>query len=827
MFADFLRSAMRSLVRRTQFTVINLVGLAIGLAACILIVAFVQHEFSYDTFFSDTDRLFRIEATASIPGQDPNESPNFFGAARDLLPPDFEEIEQVVRLQQREGTVITGDTSIAETFATVDPEFLTVFDFPMVEGDRATALSEPTAVVITRAMAEKHLGPAPWTGRTLRINETFERDLKVTGVIETLPGNTHFDIDFLVPVNRAVYDASGSMGTTDLERWNGLPFNVYVKLKSGRSAETFAANLPGWVDRHFPSQIRALVEIDGSELFRPRLTPVRDIHLWSPVTFDMRPHGNLTTILGYGAIALLMLVIACVNFVNLSTATSTLRAREVALRKVVGAKRRQLFLQFELESVIYALLALLLAVGIVYLVLPAFGSFTQRDIAASGLLNWTTVSVMLALTLLVGLLAGLHPALVLSGMRPSRILQGSSGQTTGGTRLRAALVLFQFAISAGLIITSLLIYLQTQHARTMDLGYDNDHVLAVRGLSPQQIGDGLSETVRDEVARIPGVSRVSLASFSPGDGLNTGLSLKVPGQSERLVIFYRGVYPPFFPQFGVTPLAGRLLDDAHPGDRTVFIDDPDSLETQQANVVVNELAAQRLGFATAEEAIGKVYYRGRENQIVSTIVGVVPNVHFGSPRSNLDAEIYMYVPAEVNTLLVSYRPGRFAEVRSAIESTLTTLLPRALTSVQHLEDNVAEQYREEAIQSTLLAQFAGLAILVACMGLFGLSSFTISRRTREIGMRKVMGATSRQIVLLLLRQFSRPVLVANVLAWPVCWYLISRWLESFNNRIELTPWFAATAAAALFATTMLAWLTVAGHAIRVARSKPVSALRYQ
>lgn len=827
MLADYLRSALRSLVRHTQFTVINLIGLAIGLAACILIVAFVQHEFSYDSFFSDTDRLFRIEATASIPGQDPNESPNFFGAARDLLPPDFEEIDQIVRLQQRDGTVITGDASVAETFDTVDPEFLTVFDFPMVEGNGVTALSEPAAIVLSREMAEKHLGPPPWTGKTLRINETFERDLKVTGVLETLPGNTHFDIDFLVPINRAVYEASGSMGSTDLERWNGLPFNVYVKLKPGRAAEPFAANLPGWVDRHFPEQIRALVEIDGSQLFRPRLMPVSDIHMRSPVTFDMRPHGNLTTILGYGAIALLMLVIACVNFVNLSTATSTLRAREVALRKVVGASRRQLFLQFELESVLYALLALALAVATVYLVLPAFSSFTQREIDPNALANWTTVAVVAALTLLVGVLAGLHPALVLSGMRPSRILQGSSGQTTGGTRLRAALVLFQFAISTGLIITSLLIYLQTQHARTVDLGYDNDQVLAVRGLAPQQIGTALTETVRDAVARIPGVARVSLASFSPGDGVNTGLSLKVPGQSERLVIFYRSVYPAFFPQFGVTPVAGRLLDDAHPGDRMVFIDDPDSLEAQQANVVVNELAARRLGFATPQDAIGGIYYRGRENQIVSTIVGVVPNVHFGSPRSNLDAEIYMYVPAQVSNLLVSFEPGRFPEVRAAIESTLTTLLPRAQTSVQHLADNIAEQYREEAIQSTLLAQFAGLAVLVACMGLFGLSSFTISRRTREIGIRKVMGATSRQIVLLLLRQFSRPVLLANVLAWPVCWYLISRWLESFNNRIELAPWFAASAAAALLATIALAWLTVAGHAIRVARSKPASALRYQ
>ncbi|MCZ6643653.1 MAG: ABC transporter permease [Gammaproteobacteria bacterium] len=827
MYANYLRSALRSLLRQKLFALINISGLGFGLAACTLIMVFVQHEFSYDNGFADIERLYRIEATANIPGQQSNAIPTFFGPSYDLLPQDFEEIELIARLQQRGGTVIQGDTSTPEAIATADPEFLAIFDFPMLEGNRTTALDEPTSIVLTREMAIKHLGDGPWLGRTMVINETIEREMKVTGVIETLPGNTHFNIDILVPIDRRIYEATASAGNTDLDRWNGLSFNVYIKLKEGRTVDGITSGINDWVDRHFPARIQALVGINGSELFTPRVMPVKDIHMFSPVQFDMQPPGSMSTIYGFGGIALLMLAIACINFVNLSTATSTLRAKEVALRKVMGASRGQLFTQFEIESVLYAFAGLLFALVIIELILPSFSNYTQRDITTDSLRDWVTLSAVMGLTLIVGLSAGIHPALVLSGLRPGRVLQASQAGASGGTRLRAILVLFQFAVSSALITTTLLIYIQTDYARSMNMGYDNENKLTVRGLFRQQIGDNNAETVRDEIARLPGVTEVSLSSFTPGDGRNTGLSLKVPGQDERVIVFYRSVYPEFFTQFEVTPRAGRLLDHSHPSDRTIFISDPNSLESQDLNVVVNEMAAKTLGFSSPEEAIGQIYYRGRENQIVNTIVGVVPNFHFGSPRSDVDGEIFMFIPAEVRNLLISYEPGRFTEVRETIEAKLATLLPRAQTTLQHLRENIARQYQEEEIQSTLLGMFSGLAVLIACMGLFGLASFTILRRTKEIGIRKVMGASSTEIVLLLLRQFSTQVFIANIIAWPFCWYVVREWLNGFNYQIQLLPWFLGVITLAVLVTVALAWSTVAYHAFKVARTNPIFALRYE
>ncbi len=826
MIYNYLISALRSLMRQKLFAVINIAGLAIGLAACTLIILFVQHEFSYDQQFSDIGRLYRIEATANIPGQQSTAMPRFFGAAYDLLPNDFDEIESITRLQMRGGTVVKADSSTAETFATVDPEFLGLFDFPMLEGRREGALDAPTSIVLTEEMAVKHLGDKPWLGRTIVINETLERDMKVTGVIETLPGNTHFDIDFLVPVNQQVYEASGSGGRTDLNRWNGLQFNVYVKLKEGRDPGNLTDGMNNWVDKYFPPEIQALVGINGSELFTPRVMPVRNIHMFSPVQFDMKAPGSLTTIYSFGGIALLMLLIACINFMNLATAASTMRAKEVALRKVMGATRQQLFVQFEIESVLSAIIGLLFALVIIELALPSFSEYTDRPLTAAMLFHPLVASTILFLTLFVGLIAGLHPALVLSGFRPARVLQSNKSGASGSAGLRAVLVLFQFTISAALIIMTLLIYVQTDYAQSMDMGYDNENVIGVRGLGTRQIGDS-AETVLNVVNEIPGVASTSLASFAPGDGRNTGLSLKVPGVDDRIIIFYRSVYPAFFKQFDVNPVAGRLLDDAHPNDRTLFIDDPDSLEEQRLNVVINEAAVKTLRFDSPDDAIGKVYYRGRENQIVNTIVGVIPNIHFGSPRMVQDGEIMMYIPAEVNTLLVSYETDQYRQVTKQIESKIQEMFPRVQTQIQHLQENIAQQYREEEIQSRLLGMFSALAVLIACMGLFGLASFTIARRTKEIGVRKVMGASSREIVLLLLGQFARPVLIANVLAWPICWYAVNEWLNGFTYRIDLLPWFIVVVGLAIMVTISLAWGTVAAHAFKVARTSPIFALRYE
>ena len=826
MFSNYLVSALRSLQRQKLFVIINIVGLAIGLASCILIILFIQHEFSYDSGYSDLDRLYRIEATASIPGQQTAATPSFFGSTYDLLPGDFEEVEAVARLQLRNGTVVKGDSSIPETFGTADPEFFNLFDFPLIEGSVENALAHPGNIVLTEEMAIKHLGEGPWVNRTIVINETFEREHKVVAVIETLPGNTHFDIDFLVPIDQRVYEANASGGSTDLNRWNGLPFNVYFKLKEGRSVESLKRGINDWVDKYFPAEIQALVGIKGSELFTPRVMSVRDVHMYSPAQFDMRTPGSLSTIYGFSGIAAMIMLIACINFMNLATAASTLRAKEVAIRKVMGASRIQLFFQFQLEALCSAFIALFFALVSIELILPLFADFTERELSSALLAEPLVILAITSLTAIVGLLAGVHPAFVLSGFRPAEVLQSNKSSVIGNPYLRSALVLVQFAISAALIITTLLIYVQTDYVRLLNMGYDNENELSVRGIGQEGMINS-AETIRNEIAELPDVTEVTLSSFAPGDGRNTGLSLQVPGISDRIIIFYRAVYPEFFTQFDVKPVAGRLLSHAFENDRTVFISDPNSLEPQTLNVVINEAAAKTLGFGSPEAAVGEIYYRGKENQIVNTIVGVIPNINFGSPRSELDSEIFMFIPSEVNNLIVSFTNGHYESVSAIIEQKMREMFPREQTQIMHLQENIAQQYREEEIQSTLLGMFSGLAILVACMGLFGLANFTISRRTKEIGVRKVMGATSREIVVLLVAQFSMPVLIANVIAWPFCWYAVNQWLSEFNHQIDLLPWFAAAVIMAFFITMTLAWGTVASHAIRVARTSPIFALRYE
>ena len=825
MLHNYVLAALRGLKRQSLFAIINISGLAIGLAACTLIVLFVKHEFSYDEQFSKLDRLYRIEATANIPGQTSNESPQFFGPSYDLLPKDYAEIKRISRLQQRGGTVVSGDSSIAETFSYVDPEFLSMFDLEVIEGSRAGALDTPSKIVLTREIAEKHLGPRPWVGKTVAINQGYERELSVSAVLADLPANTHFDIDVLVPMDERVFAGPSSDSRTDFTRWNGLPFYVYIELGEAARIERLRATINVWVDKYFPPEIQALVGIPGSELFTPRIVPVRDIHMYSPVQFDMKPPGSITTIFSFAGVAFLILSIACINFMNLATSASSLRAKEIAMRKVMGAKRHQLFLQFETESVILAFIGLFFALVLIELLLPSFGDYTERHLEIGTLFQFEVASLILVLTLLVGLIAGSYPAMVLSGQRPARVLRAGKSNSSMNSLLRSVLVLFQFSISAALINLTVLIYVQTEHARSANLGYNNQNTMTVRGVVARQLGEG-AETYAQRISAIPGVTHANLTSFTPGDGVNTGLSLKVPGQDQRIIIFYRAVYPGFFEQFVVEPVAGRLLGDDYASDRTTFISDPNSTEEQRINVVVNEMAARELGFSTPEDAIGKVYYRGQQNQIVNTIVGVVPNIHFSSPRSEVDSEIYMYIPLEVNNLLVTFEAGQFAEINKRADALFREMFPLAQAQVQHLQENIADQYREEEVIGTLLGMFSMLAVLIACMGLFGLASFTISQRTREIGIRKVMGASSREIVLLLVSQFSRPVILANIITWPLCWYLMDQWLMEFSHRIDLVPWFTAVGLGGLLMTLLLAWTTVAGHAIRVSRTNPVYALRY-
>jgi putative ABC transport system permease protein len=655
----------------------------------------------------------------------------------------------------------------------------------------------------------------------------------VSGVIKDIPDNSHMNMEFMIPHDRQVYEANTFGGASDLERWNGLPFFVYVLLQDGASIKPMENTINAWVDRYFPAEVSALVNIPGSELWTPRFVRVPDIHLYSPAQGGMKPPGSVTTLISFSAIAVMILLIASINFMNLSTARSTLRSREVAVRKVMGAARGQLFAQFETESMFFTIVSLVLAVFLTQVILPFFNEYTNLAVPFSLILDPVTLSNILALTMFVGLGAGLHPALLLSSIRPVRVLAANQSGSPGNSKLRAGLVILQFAISAVLIISTAIIYLQTDFARSRELGYSTENTILVRGLADPQVASS-QESFKNRVAQLPGVTEVALSSQAPGDGTGAGISMRVPGEADRVVIFYQAVDYDFFDLFKIEPVAGRLFGEEFTGDILYSETVPgsedaaeDAIIPQQIGAVINVSAARRLGFENPEEAIGLRVRRGREDSIEIAVVGVIPDILFADPRATFQPEMYFLSPQEYGTLNVVYKTDDHEALTLQIDELWSEMFPGVRPFRSYLDENIAQSFEFENVMGQLLAIFSALAILVASMGLFGLSSFNVARRTKEIGIRKVMGASSGKIIQLLMKQMSIPVIIANVVAWPIVWYAASEWLDTFIYRIELPAYLIGACILSILVTLVIAWGTIGGHALKVSRTNPIHALHHE
>ncbi len=829
MFQNYFAATLRHLRDHKLYALINVLGLSIGLASCLLIILFVRHETSYDTFLPNLDRLYRFESMVNIPGRPPVAVPRGYGATKEIFTEAFDEIETYTIFQSRFGRVMNEADGISENFIYGDENLFKVLQLPFIEGDPETAMSTPGGVVLTEEMALKHLGEGPYLGREITLYDQYERNHKVTGILKDIPDTSHIVFDIVLPIDMQIQGQPDPNGQTALERWNGVAFYNYFTLKEGANLTRIENTIDDLIDQYFPDRIAALVNKKGSELFKHYIMPVADIHLKSPSNGGMKPSGSMTIIYSFGGIAIMILAIASINFMNLATARSTLRAREVAVRKVMGANRGQLFWQFQSESLLFAVISLLFAMLLVAGVLPAFNGFTNREISFLTIFEPTMLAASLGLTILVGLVAGIHPSIVLSGIRPSRVLMANKSVNTGSAKLRAGLVILQFVISSVLVIGTGLVFAQTWYAQNRDLGYNRDNLMVIRGLGQEGVGSS-QEAFRDRVRQLPGVEDASLSNFGPSDGDNTGYSYKVPGLEQRIIVFFRSIDFDYFDMMDVDVIAGRKLD---PNFNDIITNVPnDATEEERntptkSNIVINMAAVKALGFGTAENAVGKVIFTGDENQNSSTIVGVIPNVHLTSPRVELNAYVYMVDKANFLNLNVRYSGENPEEVGLAIDRLWQEMFPGTPSFRQYLDENIANQFRGETIQGTLLGVFSGLAILIASMGLFALSSFTVARRTKEIGLRKVMGASSKTIVILLLRQLSTPVLIANIIALPIGWYAISQWMQNFQYRLDMPIYFSAMAVAAIVFTLVLSWATVAHHAIRVAQSKPINALRYE
>ena len=796
MLNNYLKTALRNLYKYRGFSFINLLGLAVGMACCVLILLYVQDELSFDRYHEHADRIYRV--TREWFNEDGTSSLHLGHVAPPIAPllvNDFPDIQEAVRIQTPGRMLCSREDKhfIEEDIIFADENLFSLFSFTLRAGDPATALRDPFSVLLTPETARRYFGDADPLGQTLKFANRV--DAKITGVVEPAPANSHFHFDIVGSLStlRKLY------GQREFENWGSNNYATYLLLPEGYDMARLAAQIPAFLDRHRGENAHR-----ANALHFQRLT---DIHLRSHLDSEIEANGDITYVYVFSAVALFVLLIACINFMNLSTARSSVRAREVGLRKVVGAQRGHLIRQFLGESVLLAFFSLLLCVAVVKLVLPPFSRFVNRTLTLNPLQDPGLLLGLLGLTILVGLVAGSYPALYLSGFQPSGVLKGIRGSARRGSRFRTVLVVFQFSVTIVLLVSVSVVYRQLHFSRSKSLGFQQEQIVVLpTSAAIRQRFDSLSTQWLSH----PGIRSAAASRRVPSDRLLDSSGARVISADGEMPVNFRiafvRVSHDFIPTYGMEMASGRNFSREFPTDlKEAFI--------------LNEEAVRKIGW-TAENALGRSFKYGSRT---GAIIGVVKDFHFESLHQPI-APLVLYLQPDYRHVSLRLRPENIPQTMAYLKDRWSELRPNYPFDYFFIDENFDSLYRSEERLGQIFGVFSLLAVGIACLGLLGLASFSAERRIKEIGIRKVLGAAMPGLLLLLSRDFTRWVLAANLIAWPLAYLIMGRWLQNFAYRVGLRLTDFILAGVLAFAVALL---TVSFQTVKAALGNPIDSLRYE
>jgi putative ABC transport system permease protein len=799
MIRNYIKVALRNLLKHKGYTFINILGLAVGIAASVLIVLYITHEMSYDKFHENADRTYRITADWSNQGDSRIHQLGTPYILAQTIREKYPQVGSITQLSGPVGDLILRykDTAFKETDAfCAEPSFFDVFSFPLIKGNPETSLRDPNMMVMTRSLAKKYFGDEDPLGKTIEVIATGDKlFFQITGVMEDIPQNSHFRFDMLISM-KTVYPEP-SMGWT----WNN--YTTYVTLQAGVTKELMEEKFVEIDKVHF----------EGGREHIPwiwTLEPIARIHLHSDLVTGNQPNGSMAYVRLFSGVAILILLIAGINFVNLATARSARRAKEVGLRKVVGSQRKQLVQQFLGESVLVSFVALIFAIILIQIALPFYRNLTGKTLALDYFGNPFVIVGLLALALGVGFLAGLYPAFFLSSFKLTHVLKGTplAGRGHGALFLRNGLVVFQFAMSVLLIIGSLVIFRQLEYIKNQRLGFDKEHVIVIH--NADTLG-GQLEPYMERLKQQSDVLGVTAVRSVPGRGTpNWGIGVEGVPRERPLNMNFMTCDQDFTDVLNIKMLEGRFMSRDFPSDVDA--------------VVINKKASEYFGI---ENPIGKKL-RIWWTQKNLTIIGIIDNFHFESLHRNVRSMGYL-LPEAIDS---NRKPFLLVKISSEVTSDVISNIKRTWDSMSgglpfeftFLDDKVNNLYQNDNRAGRIVTLFSCLAIFVSCLGLFGLAAFVAEQRTKEIGVRKVLGAPLSNIMWLLTGQFVKWVIIASLIAWPVGYWVMNKWLEGFAFRSSLSIWiFLFSGLVAL----LIATLTVSSQVIRAALTNPVQCLKYE
>jgi predicted permease len=785
MILNYIKVTLRNILKHKGYAFINIVGLAIGMACCLLIAIWVLDELSYDKFHENASTLYRVEENQHYSGRvyHVNVTPYPLGPA---LKEEIPEIKEATRVVWAGGMLLRyNENAFFESDArAVDPSFLHMFTFPLLRGDKDTALDSPHSLIISQEIAEKYFGDEDALGKSVSVNN--KHDFTVTGVLNRVPHNSYLQFDMLIP-----YQYLEKEGRTN-QHFGSNSILTFVQLEESATQQQ--------VDEKILGFIRTKLEESRTDL---ELMAYTRLHLHAYFGYD-KTMGAIQYVYIFSVIAVFLLIIACINFMNLATARSANRAREVGMRKVVGALKTHLIRQFYGETVIFALIALVIAVLLTMLLLPAFSNFAEKE------LSWGVSGIqgillgLVGITFFTGVVAGSYPALFLSSFQPVKVLKGSLKSGRGAALFRRVLVVFQFVLSISLIIGTTVVYKQLHYMQSKRLGWDKEHVIYI----PLRADIRESyQALKDELVKDSHVLGVTGADARPTNIGSNSSGVDWDGKSEEMqVLIGQSVVDfDYIETLKIEMVAGRSFSREHPSDHS-------------KTFIVNEEVAKLMD---KESVVGE---RFRFMGVDGTIVGVMKNFHFKSVKEVIEPLAIIVAPEELRYMLIRLAPGDTTVSLEAIENIWGRVIPNYPFDYRFLDEDFAWMYRAEGQIGVLLRTFAILAVVVACLGLFGLASFTAEQRTKEIGIRKVLGASVSQITTLLCREFFLLVVIANVLAWPLAYFGMRSWLQNYAYRTELG---VVIFVLALGLALLVALISVSFQALRAAMSHPAEALKYE
>lgn len=807
MFRNYIKIAFRNLLKNKGFSFLNIAGLALGFTACFLIALFIWDEYQYDDFVPEGEQVYRIY-NRHTNNEGTEDLAVTFPMIATTLGQDFPEVEQTARilmLPENKYLFEVGEKRIYEQSGHfVDSTFFDVFPIPFKYGSGKNALDEPASIVLSSGMAERLYGSENPVGKEIIMNQT---PLTVKGVFEKNP-KFHLQFEYLLPLSLA------GIAPERMQSWGWMQFYNYAKLKDGANVAALQSKFQDVVHKktkEFDQGSRG----DRHEIF---FQPLEDVHLYSAnFVYDVAQRGNITYVRALTFIAVFIMLIACFNFVNLATAKSLKRAKEVGVRKSIGASRKQLIFQFLGETVLLTFLSILLALVLTVVLLPWLNDFTGKAIPFSVLTKPLVLLIFLGLTVLVGILAGLYPAFVLSNFKPVQVLKSSAAGVKEAGKvplLRHGLVVIQFAMSILLIISAIVVYNQVNYLHNKDLGFNKEQIMFFR-----LRGDNMFEnkdSFKAQLEQIPGVSSVSMGYGFPGDAVaGDGIKVHKEGQIENMAATQLMVDFDYIETLDLEVIAGRDFSE-------------DMGTDKDKAFIINETAVRNMGLGTPEKALGQKLSWNVWNNVnpdslkEGQVIGVVKDFNYKSLYEKVETTVLQIFPDAAVKVAVKMNSANVENTIAQVETVWNRFTAEYPIEYKFLDENFEEMYQAEDKLKALLGIFTGLAIFVGCLGLFGLAAYAAERRTKEIGIRKVLGASVPNIVVLLSRDFVKLVLVAIVIASPIAWYFMRGWLQDFAYRIDMSWWIFLLAG---FSAILIAILTVSFHAIKAAFRNPVRNLR--